>query len=120
MDDPSNKRRSPSALAPGSQATLLSGSVGFPCRSLVGAALPKTPYRDWKRGVDLFRSPTRRRMTGICAFETFEATVANPSVGGRRNPGGAFRVRARVPQGRRRLNEFGVLVRIQQWEDVKR
>ena len=65
MDDPSNKRRSPSALGPGSQATLLSGSVGLPCRSMVGAALPETPYRDWKRGVDLSRSPTRRRMTAV-------------------------------------------------------
>jgi len=30
MDDPSNKRPSPSALGPGSQATLPSGSVGLP------------------------------------------------------------------------------------------
>jgi hypothetical protein len=92
MDDPSNKRRSPSALGPGSQATLLSGSVGLPCRSLVGAALPKTPYRDWKRGVDLSRSPTRRRMTGIsakqpCAESASERDPRSGSPGaGRLNP----------------------------------
>jgi hypothetical protein len=31
-------------------------------------------HREGQRRVDLTRSPSLRRMTGVCAFETFEAT----------------------------------------------
>src|SRR5271166_3079423 len=98
MDDPSNKRRWPSVLGAGSQATLLSGSVGLPCQSLVGAALPKTPYLDWKRGIDLFRSPNRRRMTRICTKGTSGVDVK-----------GSFRIAAERPHG---MLQHGCLARV--------